>query len=206
MIRHPRRLIAIAVTIIIIVMVVVTMSAIQRFGKTKVTITVVPDNATITLDGTPTKAGTYYLTKGTYIFKASLSGFNDALETIKVGTDAVTVPLLPEAVSDDAQKWLADHPDIQAKREELGSINAGTRGNSFRAQAPVLASLPHIDSESLYSIDYGFADSADQHPYLIISNSSPEGRQRAITWLKSQGVDPALLDIRYDDFQNPLTT
>ncbi|MDO8336607.1 MAG: hypothetical protein Q7T74_07605 [Candidatus Saccharibacteria bacterium] len=41
--------------------------------------------------------------------------------------------------------------------------------------------------------------------YIKITDSSPQGRMNAMHWLRTRGVDPTDLSIRFDDFKNPLS-
>ena len=53
-----------------------------------------------------------------------------------------------------------------------------------------------------FTITYlGTENSIDK---ISITNSSPNGRQKAVKWLKDQGYNPSNLDISFVDFINPL--
>lgn len=71
---------------------------------------------------------------------------------------------------------------------------------------PLAGLIPHIDVAGPYSIEYGDTAPNQIAASLVISDSSPNGRAGAIQWIRSQGVDPTILDIRYDEYINPLTS
>ena len=71
---------------------------------------------------------------------------------------------------------------------------------------PLAGNIPHIDISGPYSIDYGDGAPGATALPLVISDSTPHGRIAAIEWIRSQGVDPTTIDIRYDEYVNPLTS
>lgn len=72
-------------------------------------------------------------------------------------------------------------------------------------QNPIIEYLPYADVSGPFSIDYGFTDPNDRFKFFIlISNATPEGRQKALEWIRAQGVDPSTLDIRYKDYTRTL--
>jgi hypothetical protein len=71
---------------------------------------------------------------------------------------------------------------------------------------PLDGHIPHIDVAAPYSIDYGDSAQGQTALPLVISNSSPNGRAAALRWIREAGYDPTTLDIRYDEYVNPLTS
>ncbi|MEO5948774.1 MAG: hypothetical protein ABIP74_00010 [Candidatus Saccharimonas sp.] len=76
----------------------------------------------------------------------------------------------------------------------------------FAENYPLVGNIPHVDVSGPYSIDYGERSAAETMASLVISDSTPDGRIAAIKWIAEQGVDPTTIDIRYDEYVNPLTT
>lgn len=203
--KNPRTLLIAFITAVVVMIVVMLVIFIPRVGKTAVDIRAIPENTAITINGKSASAGTHYLAPGVYTIKGSLDGYSEDIHSVTVGEEKVVVGILPEPTSEAAQKYLSDNPDIQTEREALGGINANREGAQVRADNPIIAKLPYIDKkDSLFAIDYGVTNENPKHVYLLIGNSSPEGRANAITWLKKEGVNIETTDIRYDDFVNPL--
>lgn len=200
-----KKVIVIAILVIVGIVTVAAIVYLPRIGKVRLEVQAVPAQSTITLNDKPFHTGVYYLEPGVYTLKASYVGYDDDIETVNLKKDSETVALLPTPGSDDAKKFIEEHPDIQSQREALGGFNANKQGSELQAAYPVITKLPYIDpDESLYAIDYGVTYTAPTHFFITISNSSPEGRANAITWLKKQGVNIATTDIRYGDYENPL--
>lgn len=192
--------------IITFALVIVTILAIfiPRAGKVAVEIQAVPKNTTITIDGAQVKAGIIYLAPGEYTIKGTAEGYAEDQEYVVVGDEEVLVGILPEPVSEEAQKYISENTDVQADREALAGINANRNGSQIRTANPIIEKLPYIDPKSLYAIDYGITNETPSHFFILIGNSSPEGRANALKWLQQQNVDISTTDIRYDDFVNPL--
>lgn len=199
-----KKLINISLLIVFIIFVIVAVIYLPRVGKVRLEVVVVPEKSTITLNDQPIQAGVHYLDPGIYVLKASYTGYIDDTRTVNLQQEPTYIALLPEANSADAKKFLANNPDIQSQREALAGYNANTQGAELRSSNPVIEKLPYIDPQSLYAIDYGVTDTSPRQLFLVISNSSPEGRQNAITWLKGQNVNINTTDIRYGDYKNPL--
>ena len=60
--------------------------------------------------------------------------------------------------------------------------------------------------EGPFSLDYGTNPHVKNKVFIEVSDSSPEGRVNALHWIRSHGFDPTDLDIRFDDFSNPLVS
>ena len=176
-----------------------------RAGKTSVTIAVVPHDATIKMDGKVVKPGNIYLTPGTYTFVASKDGFGDDRQIVKISGDSMLIGLTPDPASDEARAWLKNNPDAVTEREALGGMTAERQGAETRDKNPIVKLLPYYDSEGLYAINYGVEKGDEKHIFILINNSAPEGRKKAVQWMERQGYNPAELDIRFGDFENPLT-
>jgi len=89
----------------------------------------------------------------------------------------------------------------EAQQTLLANDSAG-----FDKGYPLAGNIPHIDISGPYSIDYGDGAPGATALPLVISDSTPHGRIAAIEWIRSQGVDPTTIDIRYDEYVNPLTS
>lgn len=63
-------------------------------------------------------------------------------------------------------------------------------------------SLLIIDINGPFTIEYLYTK--NNVDYIKIADSSPQGRMNALHWLRVRGIDPTDLNIRFDDFTNPL--
>lgn len=173
-------------------------------GKIKATLTAYPDDSSVTMDGQKISQGTVYITPGPHTFVATKSGFLDDSVTASISEDTATVILLPTPQSAEAVAW-SNQPDVTAMRESLGGQKAAMRGASLSKQYPLVDKLPYIDIAGPFALDYGYQGKDNSEVYFILHDSTPDGRRAALAWIRQQGVDPATLDLRYDEFKNPLT-
>jgi hypothetical protein len=178
----------------------------SRSGKTRVDVDVIPGDSKITINDHRSKKGSNYLKPGTYTFKATAEGFEEFTYTIEVKKDPLRVGLVPSPQSEDAKKWLTDNPEIQLQREALGGGNYTQKGTQIESETPLIAQLPYTDIDGPFSINYGYAKNRENGIYLLIGDSSANGRKAALNWLRNQGQDPTNLEIRFGDFTNPLTS
>lgn len=179
-------------------------TSMQRAGKITVTISVLPADALITIDGKPSGAAAY-VTPGPHTFTAKKSGFKDATATLQISDTLNTVTLLPAPDSPAARTWASETAN-RTQLEEMGAAAASERGSSLQSQYPLIAKLPHTEINGPFAIDYGYAGEDSTQIYFIIHDSTPDGRVNALRWIRDQGIDPTDLDIRYDEYINPLTS
>ncbi len=175
-----------------------------RLGKVAVDITTHPEDAIVYINGNESPSGTVYLRPTQYDFSARKKGWETATATVTVSESNKTVALLPDPVSQEAIKE-AEDPEVQALRESLAGIAAIARGNTLRNENPIINSLPYTDVSGPFKIDFGFEQEDKSTPYLIVSYSTPNGRQAATSWLKKKGVNLTKTEVIFSDFENPLS-
>lgn len=190
--------------IVVLALVFFLASTMSHAGKTKVILKVIPADSTIIIDNKPGRAGTLYLKPGSHKFTASRSGFKTSSQDVELGGVEQKISLLPAPVSKEAFQWLSDNPDIQRQREALGSERAAQAGQAALKQTPIIRLLPVTSLQGPFSINYGPSASRKNGTFLVITDSSPKGRAAAIGWIRQHGYDPTDLEIRYQDFINPI--
>jgi hypothetical protein len=204
--KNPSRLlIYLGVLLVVIFTIYSLVATIQHAGKTAVNIQVVPTNAEITVNGVEYGAGKIHLKPGSYEIVAKYPGFADDRQQIDVDEDATDVILLPEPNSEAAYQLLEENPKIQQQREALGGQAANQKGAAQEQKSPIITLLPYTDITAPFSVDYGPSDYREGDVVLIISNSTPSGRDAALRWIKQQGYDPKDLELVFEDYVNPLT-
>ena len=199
-----RTSITVAILLFLVVIGFSIYTIVVRAGKIKATVTAYPDDSLVTMDGKTISQGDTYLTPGKHTFIAKKTGFTDDTVTADISEDSSTVILLPTPQSDEAVAW-SNQPDVTAKREALGGQKATMRGTSLSKQYPLVDKLPYIDITGPFALDYGYTGKDNSDIYFIIHDSTPDGRQAALKWMRQQGLDPATLDLRYGEYKNPLT-
>lgn len=200
-----RHKIYIALVLFIILVIFSVYTAVDRIGKEKVSIVVIPADSHIYLNDKKIDSGDIYLTEGTYTFTAKKDGFKSDSQVIKVVKGGVSVGLLPKPESEEAKQWVKNNPTIQMQREGIAGDMAVLRGRYIEDQTPLIKELPYTDINAPFSIDYGASPTRKYGVVIYISNSTPYGRQAALKWIRQQGVNPSDLEIYYNDFTNPIT-
>jgi hypothetical protein len=203
--NRTRLIIIVAMGAIALLMIYAIFYFAVRAGKTSVTLAAVPNDASITMDGKSVRAGEIFLSPGKYTFVAHKEGFTDDKQVVTVGNDDLIVGLTPNPASQEAYSWLKNNPDAVKAREAYGGMNAERNGAAIRDKNPIMKLLPYYDPEGLFAINFGVDKSRDNGIFILINNSAPEGRQKALQWMERQGFNPAELNIRFGDFENPLT-
>ncbi len=177
---------------------------ISRVGEERVRITVVPKDAQVSLNGQPEKKRTLYLKSGDYTFSAHKDGFKEDVQKISIKGKSIEVNLIPSPDSQAAFDFLKDNPEIQQQREAIGAIRAKEKGEKLEAVNPIIALLPYSQQTPPFTIDFGASKDRENDTFLVISDSSPNGRTEALRWIRQQGVDPTDLEIIFSDYVNPL--
>ncbi|OGL37414.1 hypothetical protein A3E49_02920 [Candidatus Saccharibacteria bacterium RIFCSPHIGHO2_12_FULL_49_19] len=171
----------------------------------KIKINVIPEDSTITLDGSVIKERTLDVQPGEHSIEASKEGFKPHkldFETAKGATKEIY--LLPEPTSEEALEWLRANPDIQLRRESFASQNVTEQQAIFENEYPILTVLPYISAD--FRVDYGVSKKYPDNPNkiaLYITAISPELRKMAVNWIMSQGYNPAEYEIVFVNFDNP---
>ncbi len=169
-------------------------------GEVGVVIRTVPEDARVELNGRQVSSSRIYLKPGSYVFTATMKGFQSTSSEIAVSKSRQYVGLVLSPVSDEALKWAEEN---QTKFEEVGSRVVQDHALAIEKTNPLLAKLPYDDIMGPFSINFDFASETALKATIIIRNSTPNGRIKALRWIREQGVDPADLMIRFEDFNNP---
>lgn len=200
---RKRIIIVASVAFVLFVLICVFIVA-SRAGKVAVEVSVIPDDAKITLDGKVVQSGTHYIRVGDHVFMAEKDGWTSDKQTLVINDDINQVALLPEPSSSAARNLLGNK-DIVAKREALGAIRADSRGKTFRTKNEIVSHLPYSDIAGPFKIDYGYnSDNKEDGVYLVISHSTPTGRKKALAWMRSINEDPTNYTIVFSDYTSPL--
>ena len=199
-----RKVLLIFTLIIVLFLMFKIVLYISRIGETKVIVEVAPKDSLVFIDNEPAKAGANYLSPGEYKIVGRKSGFTDAEQKITVGSKSQNVYLLPEANSQQARNYLNNNPDAAKEREQLWDKISYQQGQSTKSKTPIIEYLPYTDIGGYFAIDFGPSDNPKIGTELIVSNSTSEGRQNALKWIRQQGFDPTDYYIKFIDFDNPV--
>lgn len=175
---------------------------ISRQGKVGVTISAVPRDAAVLIDGKKTSSGTHWLIPGTYTISAEKDGFTKNAKTVVVTPDKEknVVALSLAAESEAAMRWVEKNEREYLKNQEYGALEARANGVYFRQQNPIASVLPFTDP--YYTISYQVQD--DNSIMITIATPSPRYRYLAVEKLRTLGYNPTDFRILFTDYKNPL--
>ena len=174
----------------------------DRTGKIPLTISVVPSNATVLVNGKSLGNGTHWLAGGNYTIKAEKEGFASQSASVQVTANktqnVAAFSLSPE--SSDAKKWADSHQADYKRNEQFGAIQARNDGKYFSDKNPITTKLPFNDP--YFTI--GYRVNKDNSIVLTVETPSPRYRFYAIEKIRLMGYDPTDFTIEFRDFKNPL--
>jgi hypothetical protein len=175
-------------------------------GKIAVTVSVVPDDAKITINNASVNAGTTYLVPGqTYTVKATKDGFADYSATQYIDATNHVITIEMTAVTDAAKQWQQDNQSKYQSVEGLAGAQANATGEAFTAKNPITTALP-LDN-MIYTIGYISDLSDPSGNSIILTVSAAEGyRNSAVEAIRNLGYDPTQFKIQFNDYTNPFSS
>lgn len=178
--------------------------SIQRSGKVLVEILTIPPDASVVIDEAKS-SNKAYLTEGYHDFVISSDGFSEhkGSHYVSEKVNKVVVSLTPK--TDEARKKVADYGKSLGSENALGDVHAYMRSSFLRETNPVINILPKTDLTGPYKIEYKFYPGDPDKVYVTISYATPKGRQNALKYLTDNGIDITTTDIKFTNFDNPLT-
>ena len=201
--NRARLIVWVVGTIIIGLIVWYSIIQVSHIGKVPVTVETAPKDMTIKIDGRSANTGVNYIIAGTHTFEAKKTGYETARQTVSVDTLNNYVALIPNPVSDEANKE-SESEDVSALAETISGTASSIAGGALRTKNPIIKKLPVSNISGPYKIDYGYNYDDSTKLYLIISYASPNGRQKALHWLKENNVNLTTQEIVFDGFANPI--
>ena len=178
---------------------------IPRIGKEPVTIYLIPNDATLSIDGQQFKPGMAYLKPGTYSVKAEKEGFRTYEDTIKIeapNTTDIDIALAPE--SDEAKQWQQDNMNQYYEFERRTGVRAIEFGQQFQERFPITAHLPF--KNYIYSIGHRLKNLDNPSEGVIIEITAITGyREAALDKIREFGFDPTDYEINFNNYENPFS-
>jgi hypothetical protein len=168
--------------------------------KAELTVTSIPNDLTLTLDGRPIAAnGKVEVRPGTHTLTGSRDGFQSYTRTITVrDDDPVSVKMYLYANGPIGYEWGKNNPEQERETE----AEAGRRYDEIQQRLaqkyPILAQLPYVGPG--FKATYEGSKSDPDNPEAIsvrIVTWTATGKDKALLWITGNGWDPASLDIIY---------
>lgn len=173
-------------------------------GKVKVTISVVPKDAVVTIDGKETGSRTLYLEPKKYAFSASKDGYEKYSKDIYLeeNQSESTVALSLVAITDSAQTEAERNQNDYLKNEGIAGKQKRDDGLRFREKNPIVNKLPY--KTLLYTLGYRADPSDPSGMSIIIEIDTAEGMRADVAkQIARWGYDPTEMNIRFRNYENP---
>lgn len=201
-----KKMVIIVALLVLAIMLYGIILQVSRIGKTKITISVLPSEATVLVNDKKVSKSSVYLKPGQYKITARADGYvEDTVDLNVDNKEPDPVILLPKPDSDEAIAFFENNPSLQAQKEGLGGQKASEAGQKIREKYPIISQLPYIDILGPFSVDYGASKNQPESVVLYVSDSSPGGRQKALKWIRENNQEPTDLEIVFSDYLSPLT-
>ena len=166
-------------------------------SETTLSVTSIPNDLTLTLDGHEIPAnGEVKIKEGTHTLVGARRGFQSYTETFTSGSDPVSYKMYLYANSAEGREWTKNNPEQEAELEEQASRRYDEIQRRLKIKYPILAQLPYIGPG--FQATYTRSKSDPKNPEaisIVIEVWTPEGKTKALQWIKGYGWDPSTLDI-----------
>lgn len=203
--NNLRRITVITIIVIIALIGFAIYTNISHSGKVAVTVSIVPGDAHVTLNGNTIASGTIYVPIGSYTVKATKTGYDDYTQKqyIDQSKDTILVTMAPQ--SDSAKKEVQNNQNQYLQNESLGGVAADKEGAAFLDKNPITGALPY--ENFLYTIGYMTDSSDPSGNSIILTITATQGyRNAAVEQIRTFGYDPASFKIKFNDYTNPFTS
>ena len=172
--------------------------------KVRLEISIVPDDATIKIDGKLSEASTK-LAKGEHTIEISRFGFsNFVLKKNFYKDENLFVNMT--GVTEEAKNWEKENNSLYLKNEALSGEDTEKKGEEFAAKHPIISVLP-INNSPFYTI--GFKIDDKNNDIILTIRANQENRRNAIDEIYFKGYDPSDFKIEFIDpkttYINPFT-
>jgi hypothetical protein len=196
--ENPRSLVVGGVVVLIVLVLVGGFLLFRGAPEHKVTIRSVPNDLTLTLDGTPIAAnGEVKIKEGTHTLVGERSGFKSHTQTLEVRDDT-SVRVYLFANSAEGRAWEKEHPDQALEAEAESGRRYQELTDRLEAKYPLLKQLPYVGPG--FDVSYGNSKVKPDDPEVIafyVTISDSEGKAKFQEWIRGLGLDIDTLEVVY---------
>lgn len=171
-------------------------------NKAPLTLSAIPADATILVEGDIVKSGKHFFQPGDYRIEVQREGFKTYKERVQLtqAGETVDVALLPASVG--AEAWAREHSKEYAAFEARSAQRAQAEGEAFADEHPITSKLPY--ENFLYNIGYQRDPADPAGKAIIITIDAEDGyRQLAVNQIAFWGYDPSTFNIVFRGYTNP---
>ncbi|MFF0265818.1 S-layer protein [Kribbella sp. NPDC004536] len=198
MLDENRGLLRFGAVVLVMVLVVVGGVLLFRGGSdTKLTVTSIPSDLTLRLDGHEIPAnGQVKVKSGRHTLEGSRRGFQSYTQTVDISGKGLDYRMYLYANSAEGREWAQKNPKQELELEREAGKHYDEMVARLRAKYPVMAYLPYVGDG--FEATQAPSKSDPKNPEAIslaIEVYGPQGRTKALEWIHAYGWDLATLDI-----------
>jgi hypothetical protein len=187
---------------------IITTRAGQASTDTFLQIQVAPGAAAIAVDGHGVGAGKHEINPGEHTLIFSRKGFGTQTRSVNVGSgQTVYTGAILQPNSSATQNWYNKHSSDQKLSQQIADRDSDYQATATSRANPFLQLLPLSYGDGYggqVTIAQGLPLAGSTQPAIYVSATTPTDRQGVLTYMRSRGYDPALMDIVFYDTSNPL--
>jgi hypothetical protein len=196
--ENPRSLVVGGVVVLIVLVLIGGFLVFRGAPEHKVTVRSVPNDLTLTLDGTPIAVnGEVKIKEGTHTLVGERSGFKSHTQTLDVRGDT-SVRMYLFANSAEGRTWEKEHPDQALEAEAEAGRRYQELTDRLQAKYPLLKELPYVGPG--FDVSYGNSKQKPDDPEVIafyVTISDSEGKAKFLEWIRGLGLDIDKLEVVY---------
>ncbi|WP_432943201.1 PEGA domain-containing protein [Kribbella sp. CA-253562] len=195
---NPRSLVVGGAVVLIVLVLVGGFLLFRGAPEHTVEVRSVPNDLTLTLDGTPIPAnGDVKIKEGKHTLVGERSGFKSHTQTLEVRGDT-SVRMYLFANSAEGRAWEKEHPDQALEAEAEAGRRYQELTERLQAKYPLLKELPYVGPG--FDVSYGNSKKHPDDPeqlafYVTISDS--EGKAKFLEWIRGLRLDVEKLEVVY---------
>jgi len=198
MLEENRRLMIGAAAIVVALVVIGGFLLFRGDPESRLTVTSIPNDLTLTLDGHQIPAsGEVKVKAGEHTLVGERKGFQSHTTTFKAQDGGpMSTKMYLYADSDDGREWTKNHPEQEQELEAEAGRRYDETQQRLEEKYPILNVLPYIGPGFKASYTQSKSDPSNPEAISIkIKLFGSDGRDKALEWITANGWDPNTLDI-----------
>jgi hypothetical protein len=194
-----RRLFVLSGTVVVIALILLGgYLAFRGNPEHKLTITSVPNDLTLTLDGKQIPAnGEIKVKEGSHTLTGERRGFETYSQTVDVQQDS-SYKMFLFSNNSEGRAWEKSHPEEELEAETDPGRRFDEMSRRLEAKYPILQELPYIGPGFTVNQGVSVAHRGDpEYLAFYIKITDSEGKKKALEWLTGHGYNPDTLELIY---------
>lgn len=189
----------IGAVIVTILLIIATIIWFFSTNNGTIVITVVPDDATISINGQPAEHGENVVEPGQYQVNIRREGFESIQESVIINRgDKIFIDKIMTSDDQELVDSILQQPSNQQNAQNITSRQYTSESNKLQDEFPIAKELGSYDAAWGFEVNYGQSKTGVGYAlYVNLLNSS--AKQKFIDWLYSIGYVESDLEIHYTE-------